>query len=83
MISFGTEHNSPGLFPITVKVNTDKDLTPELKKVSYEGCCILAAHQYLAGNGMKGFVNGRGIMDIDNQDYYIDLGNAIIKEFTS
>ncbi len=83
VISFGTEHNSPGLFPITVKVNRDKDLTPELKKVSYEGCCILAAHQYLAGNGMKGFVNERGIMDIYNQDYYIDLGNAIIKEFTT
>ena len=75
VISFGTEHNSPGLFPITVKVNKDKDLTPELKKVSYEGCCILAAHQYLVGRGLS--------MDIDNQDYYMDLGNAIIKEFTS
>lgn len=74
VISFGTEHNSPGLFPITVKVNKDKDLTPELKKVSYEGCCILAAHQYLVGRGLS--------MDIDNQDYYMDLGNAIIKEFT-
>ena len=74
VISFGTEHNSPGLFPITVKVNKDKDLTPELKKVSYEGCCILAAHQYLVGRGLS--------MDIDNQDYYRDLGNAIIKEFT-
>ncbi len=75
VISFGTEHNSPGLFPIEVKVNKDKDLTPELKKVSYEGCCILAAHQYLVGRGLS--------MDIDNQDYYRDLGNAIIKEFTS
>ena len=83
VISFGTEHNSPGLFPITVKVNTDKDLTPELKKVSYEGCCILAAHQYLVGRGLEGFIDGRGSMDIDNQDYYRDLGNAIVKEFTS
>jgi len=82
VISFGTEHNSPGLFPITVKVNGDKDLTPELKKVSYEGCCILTAHQYLLAQNQKGFINNDGRMDIDNQDYYRDLGNALIKEFT-
>ncbi len=83
VISFGTEHNSPGLFPITVKVNKDKELTPELKKVSYEGCCILAAHQYLVARGDRGFVDGRGKLEIDNQDYFRDLGNAVIKEFTS
>jgi hypothetical protein len=83
VISFGTEHNSPGLFPITVKVDKDKDITPDLKKVSYEGCCVLAAHQYLVARGKEGFVDSRGIMDIDNQYHYRDLGNAIIKEFTS
>lgn len=83
VISFGTEHNSPGLFPITVKVNGDKDLTPELKKVSYEGCCILAAHQYLLARNQTGCMNSQGKMDIDNLNYYRDLGNAVIKEFTS
>ncbi len=83
VISFGTEHNSPGLFPITVKVDKDKDLTPGMKKVSYEGCCVLAAHQYLVAKGREGFVDTQGKLDIDNQDFYRDLGNAIIKEFTS
>ena len=83
IITFGTEHNSPGLFPITVKVNKDQDLSPEMKKVSYEGCCVLAAHQYLVVRGQQGFVDTQGKLDIDNQDYYRDLGNAIIKEFTS
>jgi hypothetical protein len=83
VISFGTEHNSPGLFPITVKVNKDQDLPPELKKISYEGCCILAAHQYLVARGKDGVIDSRGRMDTDNQDDYRDLGNAIIKEFTS
>jgi hypothetical protein len=82
VMSFGTEHNSPGLFPITVKVDRDKALTTELKKVSYEGCCVLAAHQYLVARGQEGFIDSLGRMDIDNQDYYMDLGNAIIKEFT-
>jgi hypothetical protein len=83
VISFGTEHNSPGLFPITVKVNGDKELSPELKKVSYEGCCIMAAHQFLISRDKEGFIKHNGRMDIDNQDYYRDLGNALIQEFTS
>ena len=83
VISFGTEHNSPGLFPITVKVNKDKDLTPELKKVSYEGCCVMAAHQYLVARGLEGCVDSQGCMHIDKLDYYRDLGKIIIKEFTS
>lgn len=83
VISFGTEHNSPGLFPITVKVDRDKDLPPGLKKVSYDGCCVLASHQYLVARGRQGFIGKGGKMDIDNQDFYRDLGNAVIKEFTS
>jgi hypothetical protein len=83
VISFGTEHNSPGLFPITVKVNKDKDLTQELKKISYEGCCVMAAHQYLVARGLEGCVDSQGCMNIDKQDYYRDLGKTIIMEFTS
>ena len=82
IITFGTEHNSPGIFPLRVKA-ADQDLGPELKKVSYEGCCVLAAHQYLVARGQKGFVDKEGKGDVDNQDYYRDLGNAIIKEFTN
>jgi hypothetical protein len=83
VISFGTEHNSPGLFPITVKVNKDRELTPDLKKVSYDGCCVMAAHQYMVARGQEGFVDRRGRVDVDNQDDYRDLGNAVIKGFTS
>jgi hypothetical protein len=82
VITFGTEHNSPGLFPITVKVNKNQDLTPALKQVSYEGCCILAAHQYLVARGEEGFINEEGKMKVDRQDYFQDLGDAVIKEFT-
>lgn len=83
IITFGTEHNAPGLMPITVLVEKDKQLTAELKKISYEGCCALAAHQYLVAMGEEGLVNGDGITDIHNRRFYTDLGNAVIKEFTS
>jgi len=82
IISFGTEHNSPGIFPLRVRVNKNQDLSPDMKKVSYDGCCIQAAHQYLVSRGQEGFINPQGKSDTDNRDYYRELGNAIIKEFT-
>jgi hypothetical protein len=82
VITFGTEHNSPGIFPLTVKVEKDRELSPEMKKVSYEGCCVLAAHQYLVARGREGFIGPGGKGDIDNQEDYRELGNAVIKEFT-
>lgn len=83
VITLGTEHNSPGLFPVTVKVEKDKDLSAYLKKVSYEGCCVLAAHQYLAARGEKGFADQAGVAGSKDLDSYRELGNAVIKEFTS
>ena len=80
---FGTEHNAPGLAPITVRVEKDRQLPPGLKEISYRGCCALAAHQYLVARGGEGLVNRDGITDVSNLGYYEDLGNAVIKEFTS
>ena len=83
IISFGTEHNTPDLFPVTVTVEKDRALSPRMKKVSWEGVCSLAAHQYLVLREGEGLVNKDGLTDTHNRKYYTDLGNAIIKEFTS
>jgi hypothetical protein len=81
VISFGTEHNAPELFPLTVKVEKDRELPPELKEVSYRGTCVLAAHQYLVERGQEGFVKSDGRADPENLDFYQDLGHAVIREF--
>jgi len=52
-----------------------------MKKVSYEGCCVLVAHQYLVARGQKGLVGPQGRLDIGSQDRIREIGNAIIKEF--
>jgi hypothetical protein len=83
IIMFGTEHNAPGLAPITVRVEKDRQLPPGLKEVSYRGCCALAAHQYQVARGGMGLVNSNGVTDIRKLKFYEDLGNAVIKEFTS
>jgi hypothetical protein len=81
VISFGTEHNTPELFPLTVRVEKDRELTPELKEVSYRGICVLAAHQYLVARGQEGFVSREGKADKGNITFYQDLGHAVIREF--
>jgi hypothetical protein len=83
IISFGTEHNTPELLPITVPVEKDRQLTPHLKQVSWEGVCALAAHQYLVIRETVGLTKKNGNIDKDNLRYYTDLGNSVIKEFIS
>lgn len=82
VISFGTEHNTPGIFPVTVTVEKDRELTPALKEVSYRGVCVIASHQYLVARNREGFVTSGGTADIKNLDFYQDLGHALIREFT-
>ena len=83
VISFGTEHNAPELFPITVTVERDRELTLELKEVSYRGVSVLAGHQYLLARGEDGYVKAGGKADTGNLDFYQDLGHAVIMEFIS
>jgi hypothetical protein len=83
VISFGTEHNAPELFPITVAVEGDRELTPEMKEVSYRGTCVLAAHQYLVARGEEGFLKSGGKADTGNLDFFQDLGHAVLMEFIS
>lgn len=61
----------------------DRDLTPALKQVSWEGACALAAHQYLVVREREGLIKENGITDVYNRRYYTDLGNAVIKEFNN
>lgn len=81
VISLGSEHNTPGIFPIEVKIDGDKVMPDDLKEVSYQGACVIAAHQYLKTNGLEGFVTTDGDRTSMPTSYFIELGNAVIKEF--
>lgn len=81
IISFGTEHNTPVLTPLKVETR-NKPLSEDLKRISYEGACVIAAHQYLTSRGEQGVVNEKGEIKINEKNDFIHLGNAIIKEFT-
>ncbi|WP_430817196.1 PHP domain-containing protein [Carboxylicivirga sp. RSCT41] len=82
VVSFGTEHNSPGQQPIEVKAKGGVQLTDELKQINYEGACILAAHQYLFAKEGRGILDESGAFIQERRQEFFQLGNALIKHVT-
>jgi hypothetical protein len=51
VVTFGTEHNAPGMIPLTPCCSGNTPLTDFLLRVNYEGACVIAAHQHLQAQG--------------------------------
>ena len=76
-VTFGTEHNAPGLIPLTPCCSGNIPLTGFLQQVNYEGACAIAAHQYL---------NVQGLNDRNGKDLFThraeltELGDTVIRK---
>jgi hypothetical protein len=81
VITFGTEHNAPDMIPLTCDTRGKKPIDQEMRKVSYEGACVIAAHQYLKAKGLDSFVDKNGIAKIAEKHYFIEVGKAVIERF--
>lgn len=81
VIIFGTEHNAPEMFPLTCDTRGKKALDKELRTISFEGACVIAAHQYLRAKCMGGFVDDTGKPYISKKGYLVELGKAVIEKF--
>jgi hypothetical protein len=81
IITFGTEHNTPELAPLLVKARGNTPLDDELKRISWEGASVIAAHQYLHSKGEEGFVKMDGKANLDQVEDYIELGKAVIEKY--
>jgi hypothetical protein len=56
VVSFGTEHNTTAMRPLTVSCKGEAPLDQQLMQISYLGAAYIAAHQYLVdqeGTGYK------------------------------
>jgi hypothetical protein len=78
IILMGTEHNAPEMIPLTCDTRDRKPLHDYLKRVSYEGTCVVAAHQYLRARGQTGFIGHDGLPRPGDKDPFIELGSAVI-----
>lgn len=83
VITFGTEHNTPELIPLKVDTRGHIDLDDELKQISYQGACVLAAHQYLRAQGEDGFIDSQGKCKTEQIDDFRKLGAGVFNHFFS
>ena len=83
VITFGTEHNTPQLDPVTVSCSNNVPLDDELKQIGYKGACVVAAHQYLVANRQEGFLNPEGIAKTEEIGSFAQLGQAVIEYFVN
>lgn len=59
-VCFGTEHNTPELQPLIPTARGQKPFDSELLEISYNGACIIAAHQEMRKLKRVGFVDDQG-----------------------
>ena len=79
IITFGTEHNTPEMQPLTVTTRGSVPLSESLKKIAWEGACIIAAHQYLRADGRQGYVMPDGKHSAEQRDELARLGQLVIE----
>jgi len=83
IVTFGTEHNTPDLMPLAVTAKGNQQLSNDLKQISWEGVCIIAAHQYLRAKDMQGYVLQDGKPSFDQKRELTYLGKLVIEFFLS
>jgi len=81
IITFGTEHNTPEMMPLTVSTRGYVPLDESLKKIAWEGACIIAAHQYLRADGRQGYVLPDGTHNVEQKRELAALGKLIIEYY--
>jgi len=81
VISFGTEHNTPVMTPLTLSCRGNVPLDDELQQIAVQGCCLVAAHQYLVSRGERGLADPEDFAKSRNKSDYIELGHAVIEQF--
>lgn len=81
IILLGTEHNTPEMLPLTCDTRGKAPLSAGMQKISYEGACVTAAHQYLRARGLSGFTDPEGSPRTADRDEFIRVGNAVINYY--
>jgi hypothetical protein len=81
VISFGTEHNTPELLPLTVTARGSAPLDESLKRIAWQGVCVIAAHQYLRAHRRQGYVLSDGTLSSDQKNELAKLGHIVIEYY--
>jgi len=83
LVTFGTEHNTPEMVPLTVTARGAIQPDDELKVIVWESVCVIAAHQYLRAKGMQGYILPDGSPSTGQKRDLAFLGKLVIEFFLS
>jgi hypothetical protein len=87
VVTAGTEHNSQDLIGLEPICGDGSPVADDLKKVFWEGACVIAAHQFLVAGGEAGYVDGGGRLNSVYNDSegrigaFAALGAAVIERY--
>jgi hypothetical protein len=81
LITFGTEHNTPEMIPLTVTARGNRTLSPVLKQTSLKGVSVIAAHQYLKAKGETGYIDRNGMARKSEKAHFENLGRSVIEYY--
>jgi len=79
VVTFGSEHNTPAMEPVELFARNSTPLTERLMQINYEGACVVAAHQHLVAQGLRGYVDADGKVDRSKRAEFIKLGDELIQ----
>jgi len=79
VVTFGSEHNTPAMEPVELFARNSTPLTERLMQINYDGACVVAAHQHLVAQGLRGYVDATGQADRSKRTEFIKLGDELIK----
>lgn len=79
VVTFGSEHNTPAMESIELFARNNTPLTEKLMKINYEGACVVAAHQHLVAQGVRGYIDEKGVADRTKRAEFVKLGMELIE----
>lgn len=81
IITFGTEHNTPEMIPLTVTARGMRPLDNQLKQINWKGVCVIAAHQYFRARNKQGYIDDKGKPFKNRKKEFEETGKLVIEYF--
>ena len=87
-VMVGTEHNTQERIPVAPTCLNSVPLSDDVMGITWEGTCIVAAHQHLMQEGKAGYVDAAGKLNPTFPDaetrmrYFAEMGEDLLFEAT-
>jgi hypothetical protein len=83
VITFGTEHNTPEMIPLTLTARGGIPLAERLKQINRRGVCVIAAHQYMRAKNQPGYIGTDGKPRKNIKSEFESVGQSVIEYYLS